>query len=160
MSKESLNTSKRCSVCKSPVVNDAVFCKICNSPYHPSCAVSVEKLDNGAYTKCCKPRSPTTESQTDSSTSVATSVMTNDSVEQIVRKTIDELQKGLNFSSLSTSMKELSLKFYKATSKMEEAVTTVNEHTMLFTMLSVSLLQTKLLINQIIQYDSLMTLNV
>lgn len=56
--------------------------------------------------------------------------MTNDSIKLIVRNAIAGLQKGLNknFSLLSTSMSELLSKVETATSKIDEAAASINDH--------------------------------
>lgn len=129
------SNSKTCLLCNKTVV-DAVFCKMCNSPYHPKCATRVTVLDNGAYSKCCKPRSPLPASLSDhgisdsSHTSKVIQTTSGENIEQIITKAISKLQVGLNmnFTSLSTTMNELSAKIDTVSIKVDDIKETVNIH--------------------------------
>lgn len=133
--KAKLTGSKTCQLCNKCVV-DAVFCKGCSSPYHPGCAIRTGLLPNGAYSKCCRPKSPVGMSQSDlnvlvpSLDTTTSQNMTNDSVSLIINKAINGLQIGLtkNFSSLSSAINDLSTKVDAVTSRLDEVITTVSDH--------------------------------
>lgn len=126
--------TRTCLMCKQSVV-DAIFCSVCDSPYHPGCASRVRVLDNGAYSKCCGPRSPLPSTQFDSSSSQTqptnqSQQTTDNSVETIINNAISGLQLNMNanFSSLHTSISELKTNVESLTSKMERTISTVNDH--------------------------------
>lgn len=133
--KAKLSGTKTCVLCNRIVI-DAIFCKICGSPYHPSCASRTSLLTNGAYSKCCRPKSPSLTSQSDSIMPGSSQVdtlsqdMTNDSVSLIINKAIEGLQLGLNenFIFLSSKINELSVKVDIFTGKLDEVSTTVTDH--------------------------------
>lgn len=46
-----------CLGCKDPIVNELVKSPRCRLSYHPGCVRSIKTLEDGAYTRCCNPRS-------------------------------------------------------------------------------------------------------
>lgn len=133
--KDNTLNAKMCVMCKQNVV-DAVFCKICSTPYHPGCANRTTLLSNGGYSKCCRPKSPLPQIQTDSNTPASSQErienqsITNDSIESIINKAIRDLQVGLdkNFSIVSRTINEVSSKVDNMSLKVDEVVTTVTDH--------------------------------
>lgn len=125
-------SAKVCLFCNK-TVNDAIFCKSCASPYHRSCANRVGVLESGAFSKCCRPRSPIM-SQTDSGSLASSAVndtgLTINSLESIINKAIGGLQceiKG-NFTTLTSSVDNLSKKFDEISCKVDETISTISDH--------------------------------
>lgn len=53
VNKASKKGTKKCKHCKKDVVLKSVDCEICNSSYHPSCAVQAGVADSDLIAKCC-----------------------------------------------------------------------------------------------------------
>lgn len=114
---------KFCFWCKNLVIR-ASRCPGCNAPYHKECTLLIDRLENGAYAKCCKPRAA-------SSTDIAVNLQTPGSSDSSltatdVAKIVREVNKEL-FDQLSESFKN-SLDSLKdsLTSKIDNALSMIN----------------------------------
>ncbi|XP_051157611.1 uncharacterized protein LOC127279350 [Leptopilina boulardi] len=108
MSDSNLNlTDKFCVRCSKKVVDALEVCKICNAPYHSSCASRTSLLESGAFSRCCGPpraKSPVTVTlDVPPTTSQANAVVTVSDIERIINNAMTGLNKRLDIMSESIS---------------------------------------------------------
>lgn len=123
MSESQSQSEMICVRCKSSVI-EAIFCIGCNAPYHSSCAKLVPKLENGAFSKCCKNKTQSTHEQSSSSLSPG---LTADTIEKIINGAVSRAVTALNvkFSNVTDSVNILSNKMDSIAITMEDAVSRI-----------------------------------
>lgn len=103
-----------CVGCKSSITNESGQCPRCNLFYHPGCARICKTMEDGAFTKCCKPRS---RSPIDPPCSASLTAL---DVEQIVNRAISTLMPHI--TEVSTCVNHLIYKFENLNLNVNEAM--------------------------------------
>lgn len=109
------NTSNYVCVCWKLSVSKPIFCKICQSPFHPICTRSIT-LDDGTYAKCCKPRnkSPSDNLEVSSVSTIGETV-----IQSIVYRAIGSLLSS--FSKVNDSVTLIGNKLDAMSCKLDDA---------------------------------------